>query len=80
MNKKILFQQCQQLALKLSKLTEQTEDQFKANLRAHKEGIMSAMNLKQVNRIIMPQLETIFEKKALFKHCLGNNTAAATAT
>ena len=74
MNKKILFQQCQQLALKLSKLTLQTEEQFRINLRAHWDQAKRQLKQTHTGRIIMPMLEQIFEKKALFKHCLVPQT------
>jgi len=75
MNKKILFQQCQHLAFKLSKLTSSTEEQFRAALRSHKEAAMRGLKLSHNSRIIMPQLEQVFEKKGLFKHCLAPSAA-----
>ena len=35
---------------------------------------MRAMKLTHVNRMIMPLVETVFDKKGLFKHCVGNNS------
>ena len=54
MQKKVLFQQCQQLALKLSKLVASTESAFRQSLKDHKEQIMRSMKLTQTGRIIMP--------------------------
>jgi len=53
-----------------------TEEQFRNFLRAHKEGNMRAMKLHNTNRMIMPQLEAVFEKKGLFRHCIGATPAA----
>ena len=63
MQKKALFQYCQQLAIQISKITDMTESQFR-NLLKHKRDRLSHQNN---SKHILPKVESIFENKDLMK-------------
>ena len=62
--KKLFFQQCQQLAFSLSGICDMTEEDFKLRLKHQKE-----VNYPHVGgmRYVMASPESIYERKSLFK-------------
>lgn len=53
-SKKALFQQCQQLALKLCQIQDKTEVDMRQSLREHRELMMGLLKIKVMPRIVMP--------------------------
>jgi hypothetical protein len=67
--KKLQFQQCFNLALKLTKVTSMFEHELKNFIKQHKEHILNVMRLKEApQRLVMPPPDlVIFEKKQISK-------------
>lgn len=67
--KKLQFQQCFLLALRLSKITQMQEHELRNFVKQHREHMMQVMRIKEVPpRMVMPAPDTvIFDRKQLAK-------------
>lgn len=69
LRKEELFLQCQQLAIKISKIADMTESQYR-NLLEHKRELLCHKNLPKSHQYVLPRVESIFENKELVKNIM----------
>jgi len=63
MQKKALFQYCQQLAIQISNVADLPEPQFRAMLKHKEDQLLTT----ESNKTVLPRPESIFENKDLMK-------------